>query len=271
MPELGAEFARGSIGEHRDDLHRRLRPELRRPSLEGHSQSRLQWELGHPSSGVGDEPIVVDQPERAEAPLGPRDGGLRERCRKIHAFTTRASPAGEGEQGIGEVRHEHLGRRLFGHPCPVLLREAAHGEPRAKPRGSACPLGRGGLRFPNRHEAAHSAELVEAWLARESRIDHDPHARHRQRRFRDGRRHDDAAAHVAQGVVLGTGIEPAVQRKHGQIEPRETCDHAVDFLHSRDEDEHRALLPARDGLMHRGGDMVEEGVVDSALTDGWCR
>ena len=84
--------------------------------------------------------------------------------------------------------------------------------------------------------------------AREPRVDHEPHARDRQRRLRDvGREHDATTFVAREHAILVRAREPAVQRQHvpGDAAAHEHVARLEDLLLARQEHERVATDAAR--------------------------
>ena len=100
----------------------------------------------------------------------------------------------------------NLGGRVGIHPRPVLGPQAPHRDARAETSCASGTLNCRGSRFPDCHQARHAAITIQARFPGQTRIDDEPHPRHRQGRFRNRRRDDDTAriTWVRQGMILLT-------------------------------------------------------------------
>ena len=82
----------------------------------------------------------------------------------------------------------NLGGRVSIHPRPVLGPQAPHRDAKAETSCTSGTLNCRGSRFPDCHQARHAAITIQARFPGQTRIDDEPHPRHRQGGFRNRRR-----------------------------------------------------------------------------------
>ena len=175
-----------------------------------------------------------------------------------------AAPRQDREQHRRQVDAGDV--RLAERAQLVALVPEADGQARTEARGAPCPLvGRIG-RDPLGLQRVQRTRRIVARDLLPAGVDHDTHARHRDRRLGDvGRQHDPPTAARRQRLVLGLRRECAVQRHHLRAVPSgdlvDLASRLIDLPRARKEAEHVADVLAQHTLDHAREGRVR-GVLD---------